>query len=165
MLKELIVRYIEEGHKILIFSQFVKCLNLIEEILKSLHLKYFMITGETKPEKRIEYANRFNASDEIKVFLVSLKAGGTGLNLVGADVVIHMDPWWNQAVESQATDRAYRIGQKRNVEVVKLICENTIEERVIELQNMKRDIIDKIISNDDSSITSASLEDIHFVLK
>lgn len=165
MLKELIVRYIEEGHKILIFSQFVKCLNLIEEILKSLHLKYFMITGETKPEKRIEYTNRFNASDEIKVFLVSLKAGGTGLNLVGADVVIHMDPWWNQAVESQATDRAYRIGQKRNVEVVKLICENTIEERVIELQNMKRDIIDKIISNDDSSITSASLEDIHFVLK
>lgn len=76
-----------------------------------------------------------------------------------------MDPWWNQAVESQATDRAYRIGQKRNVEVIKLICENTIEERVIELQNMKRDIIDKIISNDESSVTSASLEDIHFVLK
>ena len=124
-----------------------------------------MITGDTKPENRIEYASRFNASDEVKIFLVSLKAGGTGLNLVGADVVIHMDPWWNRAVESQATDRAYRIGQKRNVEVIKLICENTIEERVIELQNMKRDIIDKIISNDESSVTSASLEDIHFVLK
>lgn len=165
MLSELIVKYIDEGHKILIFSQFVKCLNLIEDILNKLHLRYYMITGDTKPEKRIEYANRFNASDETKIFLVSLKAGGTGLNLVGADVVIHMDPWWNQAVESQATDRAYRIGQKRNVEVIKLICENTIEERVIELQNMKRDIIDKIISNDDSSITSASLEDIHFVLK
>lgn len=165
MLHELIVKYIDEGHKILIFSQFVKCLNLIEDILASLHLKYYMITGDTKPENRIEYASRFNASDEVKIFLVSLKAGGTGLNLVGADVVIHMDPWWNQAVESQATDRAYRIGQKRNVEVIKLICENTIEERVIELQNMKRDIIDKIISNDESSVTSASLEDIHFVLK
>ncbi len=165
LLEELIINYIDNGHKILIFSQFVKGLNLIEQILNKLHLHYFMITGETKSENRIDFANRFNASDEVKIFLVSLKAGGTGLNLVGADVVIHMDPWWNQAVESQATDRAYRIGQKRNVEVVKIICENTIEERVIELQNIKKNIIDRIISNDDSSIINASLEDIHFVLK
>lgn len=165
LLRELIPNYINDGHKILIFSQYVKVLKLIEDILNDMGLRYYLITGDTKAEDRLEYSNRFNASDEVKVFLVSLKAGGTGLNLVGADVVIHTDPWWNQAVEDQASDRAYRIGQKKNVEVVKLICENSIEQRVVELQNMKRDIIDKVISNDESSVINASLEDIHFVLK
>ena len=101
----------------------------------------------------------------MKVFLISLKAGGTGLNLIGADTVIHLDPWWNQAVEDQATDRTYRIGQQRNVEVIKLICEDSIEKRVIELQNMKKDLIGKLISNDESSITKLSIEDLKFILK
>lgn len=165
LLRELIPNYINDGHKILIFSQYVKVLKLIEGILADMGLRYYIITGDTKAEDRLKYSNRFNASDEVKVFLVSLKAGGTGLNLVGADVVIHTDPWWNQAAEDQASDRAYRIGQKKNVEVIKLICENSIEQRVVELQNMKRDIIDKVISDDESSVVNASLEDIHFVLK
>ena len=95
---------------------------------------------------------------------ISLKAGGTGLNLIGADTVIHLDPWWNIAAQDQATDRAYRIGQERNVEVIKLIAENSIEQRVVELQNKKKELIASLISEDDSSITNLSLEDIDFIL-
>jgi SNF2 family DNA or RNA helicase len=124
-----------------------------------------MITGETPAEKRIEYCDKFNQFDEVPICLVSLKAGGTGLNLVGADIVIHLDPWWNNSVMDQATDRAYRIGQTKNVEVIKLICENSIEQKVIELQEKKKNLIDKIISNDDSSITSLSQEDLKFILE
>ena len=109
--------------------------------------------------------NEFNANDRVKIFLISLKAGGTGLNLIGADTIIHLDPWWNVASENQASDRAYRIGQTRNVEVIKLILENSIEERVIELQQIKKDLIDKVISDDDSSITNLSKEDIEFLLQ
>ena len=97
--------------------------------------------------------------------MISLKAGGTGLNLTGADVVIHLDPWWNISAENQASDRSHRIGQTRNVEVIKLICEDSIEQRVIELQNKKKDLIDKMISNDESTVVSASIEDIKFMLQ
>ena len=97
--------------------------------------------------------------------LVSLKAGGTGLNLIGADVVIHLDPWWNVAAQDQATDRAYRIGQEKNVEVIKLICNDSIEQRVVELQNKKKEIIAQLISDDESSITKMSKEDIEYILK
>lgn len=155
---------LSEGHRILIFSQFVKALDLVENKLKQRDIKYFVITGETDSEERVKLANEFNASRKYKIGLVSLKAGGTGLNLVGADTVIHLDPWWNVAVEDQATDRAYRIGQERNVEVIKLICEESIEQRVVELQNIKKDLFDKVISDNDSSITSLSLEDINFIL-
>ena len=94
-----------------------------------------------------------------------MKAGGTGLNLVGADTVIHLDPWWNVAAMDQASDRAHRIGQLRNVEVIKLVCNDSIEQRVIELQNMKKDLIDRMISNDDSSITNYDLKDLGYILK
>ena len=164
-LLELIQDYISQGHRILLFSQFVKALELIEDPLKKLKIKYYKLTGDTPAEKRIKDMNSFNSNEEIKVYLISLKAGGTGLNLIGADTIIHLDPWWNVSSENQASDRAYRIGQTRNVEVIKLICENSIEERVIELQQIKKDLIDKVISNDDSSITGLSKEDIEFLLK
>lgn len=124
-----------------------------------------MLTGDTKAEKRIQDMNTFNHNEEIKVYLISLKAGGTGLNLIGADTIIHLDPWWNVSSENQASDRAYRIGQMKNVEVIKLIVKNSIEERVIQLQQMKKDLIDKVIANDDSAITGLAKEDVEFLLK
>jgi SNF2 family DNA or RNA helicase len=165
LLKSLIKEYLSSGHRLIIFSQFVKALNIVEKYLNAQSIDYYMITGETPAEKRIEYCDKFNQFDEVPICLVSLKAGGTGLNLVGADIVIHLDPWWNNSVMDQATDRAYRIGQTKNVEVIKLICENSIEQKVIELQEKKKNLIDKIISNDDSSITSLSQEDLKFILE
>lgn len=164
-LNEIIDEKIEEGHTLLIFSQFVTALNLVKEMLTNKGIEHFIITGDTKAEDRVRIAEEFNTTKRIKVGLVSLKAGGTGLNLVGADVVIHLDPWWNIAAQDQATDRAHRIGQERNVEVIKLIAENSIEQRVVELQNIKKELVDKIIANDDTLITSLSLDDIQFILK
>ena len=164
-LLSLIKEYIGSGHRILLFSQFVQALDLIENELQKINIEYFKLTGATTAEKRVQYMNEFNANDRVKIFLISLKAGGTGLNLIGADTIIHLDPWWNVASENQASDRAYRIGQTRNVEVIKLILENSIEERVIELQQIKKDLIDKVISDDDSSITNLSKEDIEFLLQ
>lgn len=162
---ELIKTYVEEGHKILLFSQFVSALNIMKQELIKNKIDFLMLTGETKAIDRIDMCNDFNKSDsKEKVFLISLKAGGNGLNLTGADTVIHIDPWWNVSAENQATDRAHRIGQNRNVEVVKMICSDSIEQRVIELQNLKKDLIDKVISNDESSITRLSHEDISFIL-
>ena len=161
---ETVDEYITLGHRMLVFSQFVKCLEDIEIELKKKGIKYLKITGDTSALNRVNYVNLFNNDDSISLFLISLHAGGTGLNLIGADTVIHLDPWWNVAAENQATDRAHRIGQTRNVEVIKFICENSIEQRVIELQNMKKDIIDKFISNDDSSVSSITLDDLSFIL-
>ena len=138
---------------------------ILNEVFRKINIEYFKLTGATTAEKRVQYMNEFNANDRVKIFLISLKAGGTGLNLIGADTIIHLDPWWNVASENQASDRAYRIGQTRNVEVIKLILENSIEERVIELQQIKKDLIDKVISDDDSSITNLSKEDIEFLLQ
>ena len=165
MIIEIVQDYIEKGHKILIFSQFVKALSILEKYFIKLGINYLVLTGETSSEKRIEYVNKFNKNKQIKVFLISLKAGGNGLNLTGADTVIHYDPWWNVAAENQATDRAYRIGQNKNVEVIKLIMQDSVEQRVIELQNKKKDLIDKLISDDDSSITKVSVDDLKFILK
>ena len=165
LLKTMIPEYLANGHRILIFSQFVKALNSMEAVLKALGIPYYLLTGDTKAKDRISMMNDFNEGLGVDVFLISLKAGGTGLNLTGADTVIHLDPWWNVAAEDQADDRTHRIGQKRNVEVIKLIAEDSIEQRVIELQEIKKNIIDKVISNDDSSVVNATLEDIAFILK
>lgn len=151
-------------HKMLIFSQFVSALNKVENHLNKEHIPYYIITGQTDAKERLNMCNKFN-NDKTPVFLVSLKAGGTGLNLIGADTVIHIDPWWNSSAEDQATDRAHRIGQTRNVEVIKLIVSNSIEQRVIELQNYKKDIIDKLIASDDNRLTKVTLEDLAFILK
>ena len=164
-LKELIKDKLNDNHRILIFSQFVKGLEIIQEHLKEQDILYFTITGDTPAKERIDICNEFNLNDKYKIVLVSLKAGGTGLNLTGADTVIHIDPWWNLAVQDQATDRAHRIGQTKTVEVIKLICEHSIEQKVIELQNMKKEVIDKLISNDDSSITNFSKEDLSYILE
>ena len=161
-LTELVDEYLKDGHRILIFSQFVKALENIE---KKLNLPCFKITGDVDSKTRHEICEKFNAGSEENIVLISLKAGGTGLNLTGADVVIHIDPWWNVSAENQASDRSHRIGQTKNVEVIKLICEDSIEQRVIELQNKKKDLIDKMISNDESSVVGASLEDIKFMLQ
>ena len=164
-LMEIIVEKISQGHRLLVFSQFVKALELVMNKMDEKNISYSVITGSTKGEERVVLASEFNANNKIKVMFVSLKAGGTGLNLIGADTVIHLDPWWNIAAQDQATDRTHRIGQERNVEVIKLICQNSIEQRVVELQNKKKELIKELISDDDKSITSMSLEDIKFMLK
>ncbi len=163
ILKNLLDEYIANNHKILIFSQFVSALEILEKELKTKNISYYKLTGDTSAKERVELANKFNNND-IPVFLISLKAGGTGLNLIGADTIIHLDPWWNVSAENQATDRSHRIGQTKNVEVIKLICRNTIEQRVIELQNIKKDLIDKLISDNDSSITKLSKDDLAYIL-
>ena len=124
------------------------------------NIKYFKLTGATKVDERIKMVDEFNENKDIKVFLISLKAGGTGLNLTGADMVIHYDPWWNASAENQATDRAYRIGQKNNVQVYKLITKNSIEEKIYELQQKKSQLIDNMLDTKTSFISKLSKEDI-----
>ncbi|WP_051656743.1 DEAD/DEAH box helicase [Butyrivibrio sp. AE3004] len=154
---ELIQSAMDGGHKILLFSQFTSMLELLEKDLKENHIEYYKITGQTPKEERIKLVHSFN-ENEVPLFLISLKAGGTGLNLVGADVVIHYDPWWNLAAQNQATDRAHRIGQTKMVSVFKLIVKDTIEEKIVEMQNAKKDLADAILSGDNESITNMSKE-------
>lgn len=148
------------GHKILLFSSYTSMFEIIEEKLKNIGVKYLKLTGQTKVGERIELVDKFNTDENIKVFLISLKAGGTGLNLTGADMVMHYDPWWNLSAENQATDRTYRIGQKRNVQVYKLITKNSIEEKIYELQQKKAKLIDNMLSTDATFINKLSKDDI-----
>ena len=143
---ELVENFIKENHKILLFSQFTSVLDSIKNILEAEGIECFYLDGSTKASERVQLVNEFNASDKVKIFLISLKAGGTGLNLTSADVVIHFDPWWNPAIEDQATDRAHRFGQKNVVEVIKLISKGSIEEKIIKLQESKKEIINEIMS-------------------
>ncbi len=159
MLTELIEDAVAGGHRILLFSQFTGMLALIKQELETRNIKYQYLDGSTKAEDRIQLVTSFNAGEQ-DVFLISLKAGGTGLNLTGADMVIHYDPWWNPAVEDQATDRAYRIGQKNSVQVVRLITKNTIEEKIYELQQKKREMIDSLIKPGENFLTKMSEEEI-----
>jgi SNF2 family DNA or RNA helicase len=149
----------EGGHKMLVFSQFKSMLSILERELDDRKIEYYKITGETKKDKRIELVNQFN-QDDTPVFLISLKAGGTGLNLTGADIVIHYDPWWNVAVQNQATDRAHRIGQTKTVSVYKLIVKNSIEEKIVKMQEEKKNLADEILSGDMGSIGQMSKEDL-----
>ena len=156
---DLIQSAIDGGHKILLFSQFTSMLELLEKDLKEQNISYYKITGDTGKAKRLELVDTFN-SDDTPLFLISLKAGGTGLNLTAADIVIHYDPWWNTAVQNQATDRAHRIGQTKRVTVYKMICQNTIEEKIIELQETKKNLADEIVSADNISLSSLSKDDL-----
>ena len=124
------------------------------------NIEYLKLTGQTKVSDRIDLVNEFNNNPDKKLFLISLKAGGTGLNLIGADMVIHYDPWWNLSAENQATDRTYRIGQKKNVQVYKLITKNSIEEKIYELQKRKETLIDSMLSVNQTFISKLSKEDI-----
>ena len=141
---------IENGHKALIFSQFVGHLKIIEQHLQEQNIQYQYLDGSTPLKKRAKRIDAFQAG-EGDVFLISLKAGGVGLNLTAADYVIHMDPWWNPAVEDQASDRAHRIGQTRPVTIYRLITENTIEEKIVKLHEHKRDLADSLLEGTDSS--------------
>lgn len=151
---------LKHGHKILLFSGYTSMFSIIESKLKKAGIKYFKLTGQTKVGERIKLVDEFNQNDDIKVFLISLKAGGTGLNLTGADMVIHYDPWWNVSAENQATDRTYRIGQKKNVQVYKLITKNSIEERIYELQLKKEKLIDNMLSTKQTFINRLSKDEI-----
>ena len=148
------------GHKILLFSGYSSMLEIIEKELKKENIKHFKLTGSTKVGDRIKLVEEFNNNDDVKVFLISLKAGGTGLNLIGADMVIHYDPWWNLSAENQATDRTYRIGQKRNVQVYKLITKDSIEERIYELQEKKANLAKTMLSTETTFVNKLTKDDI-----
>ncbi|NLO84677.1 MAG: hypothetical protein GX096_04500 [Clostridiales bacterium] len=150
---------IASQRRILIFSQFVGMLQMIRKRLGREGVQTLYLDGETKPEQRQALCDRFNGG-EGKVFLISLKAGGTGLNLTGADLVIHYDPWWNPATEDQATDRAHRIGQTKDVDVIKLIAQGTIEEKVTDLSRRKRAIFDRVVLAGETELSSLTEEDI-----
>jgi len=156
--KDLVTDIIEEGHKVLVFSQFVQMLHIIRSWMQIQQTPFAYLDGSSKD--RFEQVDRFNNDENIKVFLISLKAGGTGLNLTSADYVIHYDPWWNPAVENQATDRTHRIGQQRQVFSYKMICQNTVEEKILKLQDQKKDVAEAIIPGQDAfkSLTRTDLE-------
>ena len=143
----------------MIFSQFTSMLRIIEKELNFNSIAYFMLTGATGSMERLDLANRFNM-DNTPVFLISLKAGGTGLNLTGADVVIHFDPWWNISAQNQATDRTHRIGQNNKVQVFKLIAKNTIEEKIEKLQQNKKDLAETVIKKGEVLINTLSKNEI-----
>ncbi|MCI8625766.1 MAG: DEAD/DEAH box helicase [Lachnospiraceae bacterium] len=159
LLLELLRHAIEGGHRILVFSQFTSMLGLIEEELREEGIDYFYLDGSTPLEKRNSDVKLFN-DGQGKVYLISLKAGGTGLNLTGADMVIHYDPWWNPAVEEQATDRVYRIGQKNIVNVMKLITKGTIEEKIYKLQEKKRSLSDSVIQAGELFLNKLTREEV-----
>jgi SNF2 family DNA or RNA helicase len=158
MLMEMLPEMIEEGRRILLFSQFVSMLQLIEDELNAKGIKYVKITGQTKD--RAKPIEEFQ-SGNIPIFLISLKAGGTGLNLTAADTVIHYDPWWNPAAEEQATDRAHRIGQNKPVFVYKLITEGTVEEKILKMQEKKKALAEGIFNPDSKSAGKLTAEDIN----
>ena len=150
------------GHRSLVFSQFVAMLAILRRELDARDIPYCYLDGETKD--RLGECRRFNSDASIPLFLISLHAGGTGLNLTGADMVVHFDPWWNPAVEAQATDRAHRIGQKKTVYVVKMIAEGSVEERVLALQQKKQLVIDATVgASDEALVSRMSFEDLRAV--
>ncbi len=157
-LKAMLEEIIAEKHRILLFSQFVDMLDIVKAWLDKSGIKYEYLTGKTKDRQGA--VERFNNDPTIPIFLISLKAGGTGLNLTGADYVIHYDPWWNPAVEDQATDRAYRIGQTKKVFVYRLITKNTVEEKIQKLKTVKRNLVDSVISVDRNITKSLTMDDI-----
>lgn len=162
LFQEILADALDGGHRILVFSQFTSMLDIIQKHLIAEKIEYFYLSGSTKAWERSQMAHSFN-NGHGQVFLISLKAGGTGLNLIGADTVIHFDPWWNPAVEDQATDRAYRIGQNNTVQVIKLLTHGTIEEKVYALQAKKKKLIDAVIQPGEtmlSKLTEQELKDI-----
>ncbi|AOZ96879.1 DEAD/DEAH box helicase [Butyrivibrio hungatei] len=159
LLLEMIRSAAESGHKVLLFSQFTSMLDRISKLLSKEGISHYLLTGATKKEDRIKMVDAFQ-EDDTPVFCISLKAGGTGLNLTAADIVIHYDHWWNIAVQNQATDRAHRIGQKNVVTVYRLIMKDTIEERIILLQNKKKELADQLLNSDSLSTPKLSKEEL-----
>lgn len=160
---DLIINGVEGGHKILLFSQFTSMLDIIGRRLEKEGVEFYILTGATSKEERLRRVNSFQ-KDQIPVFLISLKAGGTGLNLTAADIVIHYDPWWNVAAQNQATDRTHRIGQEKQVSVFKLITKDTIEENILKLQEAKKSLAEQIITEGTISLSSLTREDLLEIL-
>lgn len=160
---ELIQNAIDGGHRLLVFSQFTSMLEMLEDSLKEKKITYEKLTGETPKEERMKLVRSFNEG-AASVFLISLKAGGTGLNLTGADMVIHYDPWWNVAAQNQATDRAYRIGQKNTVTVYQLILKGSIEEKILALQQQKQELADQVLSGENGTLGSMGREELLEIL-
>lgn len=158
MLLELLQTLVEGHHKTVIFSQYTRMLQIMREDFEQRGIKFSYLDGSSK--NRLQIVKDFNENESIPVFLVSLKAGGTGLNITGADTVIHYDMWWNPAVENQATDRVHRIGQKKSVSCYKLITLNTIEEKIVELQKKKKGLVKKVVSCDDEALSKLTWEDV-----
>lgn len=159
MCMELVKNAIESGHKILIFSQFTSMLELLIKEARWQNISYYKLTGQTPKEERARLVEAFN-HDDTSLFFISLKAGGTGLNLTSADIVIHFDPWWNLAAQNQATDRTHRIGQKNIVTVYKLIAKHTIEEKIVKLQEMKQELADQVLSGENMDKATFSKEEL-----
>ena len=153
---EIIEDIIKNNNKMLVFSQFTSVLKKLKEELTKRKIEVKYLDGTTKAKERIKLVSKFNESKEAEIFLISLKAGGTGLNLTSAKFVMHMDPWWNPSIEDQATDRAHRIGQKNIVEVIKLIAKDTIEKKIIDLQEDKREIINSVMNDENLNINNIS---------
>ena len=158
MLMELLQTLVEGKHKTVIFSQYTKMLNIMQQDLKSKGIRFSYLDGSSK--NRLNIVQNFNEDPDIPVFLVSLKAGGSGLNITGADSVIHYDMWWNPAVENQATDRVHRIGQANAVSSFKLVTLNTIEEKILDLQNRKKDLVTQVVRNDDAALSKLTWEEV-----
>jgi SNF2 family DNA or RNA helicase len=157
-LRELVDEVESGGHKVLIFSQFVSMLKLVREALDEDKIRYEYLDGSTMD--RAARVDKFQEDPTIPAFLISLKAGGSGLNLTAADTVIHFDPWWNPAVEDQASDRAHRIGQKKVVTVYRLVAAGTIEEKILQLKQKKKDLVASVLSEDAGGAKTLTREDL-----
>ena len=163
--RELLAESIDEGHRMLVFSQFTSLLALLREELEAEGVTFCYLDGSMTPKARQAAVDKFQNDETVPVFLISLKAGGTGLNLTGADVVVHFDPWWNPAAEAQATDRAHRIGQTKVVTSYKLICSGTVEEKVLALQDAKRALLADVFEASDAAAAKLNLGDLRALLK
>ena len=162
LLEELLEEAIDGGHRVLVFSQFVSMLALIRQRLENKAIAFSYLDGQTKERQSI--VDQFQADTSIPIFLMSLKAGGVGLNLSAADTVIHFDPWWNYAAEAQATDRAHRIGQTRVVTAYKLIARDTVEEKIVKLQARKRAASEGMIGSEEPLMSGLTTEDLEELL-
>jgi SNF2 family DNA or RNA helicase len=162
--RELLAEAVDDGHRLLVFSQFTSLLGLLRDELDNQGLTYCYLDGSTPQKQRQLEVDRYQNSPDIPVFLISLKAGGTGLNLTGADTVVHFDPWWNPAVEAQASDRAHRIGQTKVVTSYKLICTGTVEEKVMAMQETKRRLLADVFEASDAANSKLSLADLRDLL-
>ena len=157
------MEHIDSGHKVLLFSQFTSLLSIVRSYLDSRQIKYCYLDGATR--NRQEVVDEFNNTPDIPIFLLSLKAGGTGLNLTSADTVMIYDPWWNPATELQATDRTHRIGQTRPVRSIKLLVKDSIEEKILALQERKQELFDSMVENPALSMEKLSIEDLKYLFQ
>ena len=164
LVKEKVTELISEGHKIVFFSQFTGMLNIFETWLKQEHIETFRIDGSISGKNRQDVVNNFQKSTNPGICIISLKAGGVGINLTSADYVIHMDPWWNPAIEAQATDRVHRMGQKNKVIVYKFITEGTIEEKILSLQQQKSALLETMIDIEGTDDKKLDFDEIRSLL-